>query len=276
MQNLTNWRFVNLLEILRLYAESYCRLTARLGMAGIQLTIHGDGAEFLGEIQSELLKHLGEMQPECEKIGLEATADLIGATLDRWNIYKDRRLLSRHCSDIVVCLESELRRRVCFVLPRSAEKIYKNPTQDWEEILAVFPDARGDIEEMNCCLVFGRHAAAIFHVLLAVEHGIIDLGEFIGVEDPKAGWDATCRLLEKILQAGRSCASEKLKEQFAFLELVNKDMQSMKLAWRNKVNHAAGKLVVMTSDFQPRVAEKIILACQGFMLLLATEGPRAK
>jgi hypothetical protein len=264
------------LEILRLYAESYCRFSARLGMAGIQLTIRTDAPEFMAGVESELVEHLRQMQPECEQIGLEATADLIGSTLDRWDAYKNRDLLSRHCTEILVCLENELKRRVCFTLPRSAEKLFRNPAHGWEEILEVFPDARGDIEEMNYCLVFDRHAGAVFHVLLAVEYGVIDLGKFIGVSDPKAGWDATCRLLEKTLEAGQSCTPDKLKKHFAFLELVNRDVQSMKLAWRNKVNHAAGKLTVMTSDFQPRVAEKIILACQGFMLLLATEGPRAK
>lgn len=125
-------------------------------------------------------------------------------------------------------------------------------------------------------MAFNRYPAAVFHVLLAVEHGIVALGKFVGVADPKPGWDATCSAVEKILQAGRKSAPPDILKHFSFLELVNKDMQSMKMAWRNKVSHAANNLVVMTSDFRPEVAEKIITACRGFMLLVAAEGTNKK
>jgi hypothetical protein len=138
----------------------------------------------------------------------------------------------------------------------------------------VFPEIADDVEEMNRCRAFGRDAASVFHVLLVVEYGLIDLGKFLRVTDPKQGWDATSKTLAKILSDGRKVAPRYVQRHWDFLELVNKDMQSMKLAWRNKVNHAANKLVVITSDFKPQVAEKIITACHGFMLLLATEGPR--
>jgi len=97
----------------------------------------------------------------------------------------------------------------------------------------------------------------------------------LGITDPKPGWDATCRAVETAINTRRNQLSPNIREHFTFLELVNKDMQSMKMAWRNKVNHAANNLFVLTSDFKPEVADKIITACQGFMLLLSTEGPLA-
>ena len=145
--------------------------------------------------------------------------------------------------------------------------------EKWEAILAVFPDTRSDVEEMNRCMAFNRYPAAVFHVLLAVEHGVVSLGTFLGVTDKKPGWDATCSALDRVLAAGRDKAEPHIRAQFPFLELVNKDIQSMKFAWRNKVTHAANHLFVMTSDFKPEVAEKIIMSCQGFMLLMASEGP---
>jgi hypothetical protein len=47
----------------------------------------------------------------------------------------------------------------------------------------------------------------------------------------------------------------------------------MKLAWRNKVNHATGRPIVM-SEFMPEVAEEIIMASRGFMRRLAEGLPR--
>jgi len=245
-------------------------------MAAIQLTINGDPSDIEEGSISQLIVALKEIKPDCERLGLEATSDLIKVIVDRWERYHDKRLLMNQCPQLAVCLENELKRRVCFVLPKSSQDRYTTPYQGWEQIVLAFPAAGEDVEEMNYCLAFGRQAAAIFHALLVVEHGVVDLGVLIGVQDPKPGWDATCRLLEKILAAGRSNATEEVRKHFSFLELVNKDIQSMKMAWRNKISHAEGKLVVMTSDFKPQVAEKIISACHGFMLLLATDGPRVK
>lgn len=274
------WEFSNLLEILRLYAGKYCRLAAHAEAAGLQATIveHGIAGSSLSEgVIQTLLPLLEEMKSECERIGLEATGDVISNLLARWRQYGDERLFTQYAPHLILSMESELRRRVCFILPRSSQKLYENPCEKWESILAVFPDARSDIEEMNMCMAFNRYPAAVFHVLLAVEHGLVNLGGFIGVQDKKPGWDATSRALTQILAAGRTPATPaKIRRHFPFLELVNKDMQSMKMAWRNKVSHAANHLSLMTSDFKPEVAEKIITACHGFMLLMATEGPNKK
>jgi hypothetical protein len=271
---LTEWRFSNLLEILRLYADFYSRFVLNLGMQSITLTTNDPPETINGLIQT-LVAHLTEARAEAKKIGLEATEAEIGVTLDRWEKYGDRRLLSQHCANIAICLENEFSRRVCFILPRSSQDLYNSPQKGWKEILSVFPGASDDVEEMNICRAFGRDSAAVFHVLLVVEHGLIQLGKLVGVKDRKPGWDATCRALEAILKNGRKVAPRRIKKHFPLLELVNADIQSMKMAWRNKVSHADGKLFLMTSDFKPQVAEKIISACHGFMLLLATEVPAA-
>lgn len=272
----SEWGFSNLLEMLRFYAESYCLLTAHLQAAGIQTTISGtlEADNLTNGIVETLITRLKAMKLESDKIGLEATADLISVTLDRWESYGDKDALRQFCSQLINCLNSELKRRVCFILPRESQTLYSSPLAGWERIVEVFPDIRDDVEEMNKCKAFGRDVASVFHALLVVEHGLIQLGIAMKVTDPKQGWDATCKTLEKVLKDGRAVAPKHIQKHFAFYELVNKDIQSMKMAWRNRVSHAANKLVVITSDFKPQVGEKIITACHGFMLLLATEGPR--
>lgn len=273
---LRKWRFSNLLEILRLYAEKYCRLAAQLEAVGLQSTMvdsHASDYSMAVQLVEAILPILEEMKTESERLGLEATSDAISTVLLRWREYEEIRLFKVQTPQLLMTLESELKRRVCFMLPRSSQKLFENPCDKWERILGVFPDAQSDIEEMNRCMAFNRYPAAVFHVLLVVEYGIVSLGKFVGVTDLKPGWDATSNAVEKILKTGRKGASLQVLKNFAFLELINKDMQSMKMAWRNKVSHAASHLTLMTSDFKPEVAEKIISACHGFMLLMATEGP---
>ena len=264
------------MEILRLYAEKYCRLAANIEAVGLQSTLadnHLSDYSMAMQLVEGIVPLLEEMKAESERVGLEATSDAISNILQRWKEYGEVRLFKVQTPQLIMTMENELKRKVCFILPRSSQKLYENPCEKWECILEVFPDARGDVEEMNRCMAFNRYPAAVFHVLLAVEYGIVALGKFVGVSDPKPGWDATCSAVEKILQAGRKAAPPEILKHFGFLELVNKDMQSMKQAWRNKVSHAANNLVVMTSDFKPEVADKIVSACHGFMQLMATEGP---
>ncbi len=141
-------------------------------------------------------------------------------------------------------------------------EMYTDSRKGWEAVLLKFPSAIDDIEEMNKCFALCRYAAAVFHSLLVVEHGLVELGKLIGVTDPKEGWDASCKKLKSIVDAGR--AQNTTGINFEFLDQINVCIQSMKLAWRNKVNHATGKPVVL-SGFPPHVAEDIIAASRTFM-----------
>jgi len=48
-------------------------------------------------------------------------------------------------------------------------------------------------------------------------------------------------------------------------------MLGMQNAWRHKISHAANRLVLETGEFQPYVAEDILVATRAFMRTLATE-----
>jgi hypothetical protein len=246
---------------------------------GVQATLRDNGPreeKLSDDLISTLVERLREMKAECNAVKLEAIEDAIATALDRWDCYHDPHLFGVQCTGIDTALISELQRKIFFMLPRESRALYETPCEKWEPILSVFPNARNDIEEMGRCMAFNRYPAAVFHALLAVEFGLIHLGKFLGSKGKKPGWDDTSRALEKVLALGRPKATPRIRKHFGFLELVNKDMQSMKLAWRNKVSHAANHLFLMTSDFKPEVADKIITACHGFMLLLATEGPLKK
>ena len=126
---------------------------------------------------------------------------------------------------------------------------------------------------MSKCFALSRYAGAVFHSLLVVERGVIELGEYIEVTDPKRGWDATTRKLKSLVDAGHNTLPPKFAGKFSFLEQMNNQVQAMKSAWRNKVNHVEGRLAVMKPEFTPDIAEEIMVASRAFMRRLATEMP---
>jgi len=273
------YQFVSLMEILRLYAERYCRLSGNAVLLCSNLDLFDNGfpnGALVEEMIGPFIQRLYEMKEESERLGLTATRDAIKLALSRAGTGADFTAFSQLCGYVPLALEEELKGKVCFILPGCSQDFYTRPLEGWEPILEVFPEAQDDVEQMNRCRAFGCESAAVFHVLLVVEFGLIALGKFLGVSDHKPGWDATCNAIEKILKEGRGVVAPTILQHFAFLEQINKDMQSMKMAWRNKVSHAANNLRLLTSDFKPEVANKIITSVHGFMLLLATEGPLRK
>jgi hypothetical protein len=140
------------------------------------------------------------------------------------------------------------------------------PLAGWESVIKKFPDVQDDVEEMNKCYALSRYAASVFHSLLVVEYGLIDFGKYLDVRDPKVGWDATYNKLKTLLN---NRASVPAGMSFTFLEQSSARIESMKQAWRNKVNHAAGKLSVEKSGINDAIAEEIIMATRSFMRQLA-------
>lgn len=59
---------------------------------------------------------------------------------------------------------------------------------------------------MNKCFALSRYTAAMFHAMQIAELGAIELGDYIGVIDPKKGWGATEKsLLNSSSKDIRSC-----------------------------------------------------------------------
>jgi hypothetical protein len=219
-----------------------------------------------------LLVRLAEMKVECEKIGLTATSDAISGALRSWENYHSERTLMMLCSPLTACLANELKRRVCFILPSSSQGLYENPRKGWEKAIERFPQITDNVDEMARCFALSRYPGAVFHSLLIAEAGCIELGKYIGVTDPVKGWDATSKRLAELVKNGRNALPDGMS--FSVVEQINQTVQSMKQAWRNKVNHEAGRLVVLDPLFTSAIAEEIITTVRGFMRRLAVGLPK--
>jgi hypothetical protein len=172
-------------------------------------------------------------------------------------------------------LYDELSSKIVWALSTKEYQLYIEPRNGWETIIGRFPNTAGDIVEAQRCFALSRCAGAVFHSVQVVEAGLIELGRLIGVTDPHSGWSAVANRLQKIIDTKHQERSPLEQEHFPFLEQIQGTIESLKNAWRNKVSHVHGKLILMTSDFSAEVAEEIIFATRAFMRRLATDGPLA-
>lgn len=171
-------------------------------------------------------------------------------------------------------LMHELDARVFLTIDSPDAHFYRDPLRDWSETISRFPQTIDDIEEAGTCYALRRYPACVFHCMQMVEHGLLELGTFIGVADPKSGFTAVSNELRKIANTKYSELDDFQKAHYSFLEQMNASVQAIKDAWRNKVNHAQGRLVVMTADFSQAVALEIYMATRAFMRRLATDLPK--
>lgn len=162
-------------------------------------------------------------------------------------------------------LHDELEIVSFFSLSAREATYYAKPREGWEQIIQRFPSAVDDVEEARKCLALSRYAAAVFHSVQVVEVGLIELGKFIGVNDPISGWTAVGKRLKKVIDTNYKDRTQFEKDSFAFLEQVHGTTEALKNAWRNKVSHAHGRLILMTATFSPEIAEEILFASRSFM-----------
>ena len=166
--------------------------------------------------------------------------------------------------------------KVFFLMTLGESSWYNVPVRGWERSLERFPSIRDDVEEASKCFALSRYPAAVFHSVQAVEAGLIELGKFLKISDPKSGWTAVKSALSKTVRKERQNMTAFEKKNFAFLEQVHGTVAALKDAWRNKISHMEGRPIVMSAEFSAEIAEEIIVASRAFMRKLADGLPPPK
>ena len=213
---------------------------------------------------------------DCERYGLQcslATCDKLLRLLD-----EERRMITvGEIYDLVQEMRGRIQDEIgvacCLVLSPQEHAWYLRPLEGWEDIVRRFPQATIDIEEAKRCLALERYAAAVFHSCLAVEAGLVVLGTFLAVTDPRPGFTSVTAALSKIIKKDHGDRTPFEVENFDFIEQVHASAEALKRAWRNKVSHTQGRLVVLSSDFKHDVAEDILSASRAFLRWLAESIP---
>jgi hypothetical protein len=217
---------------------------------------------------------LAEWERDCRELELAASLATIERMLklvvEPTSRYKEYGELAQ---ELQGRLEDEMKLRYCWALSLKESETYEQWWKGWQPIIARIPDTLNDIEEAQKCFAFSRYPASVFHSIQIIEAGLIELGMFIKVADPKSGWTAVANELKKIVLKRHEEMTDFEKQHFQFLEQVQGTVEALKNAWRNKVSHVQGKIILMTGEFSPEVAEEILFASRAFMRGLATGLP---
>lgn len=225
-------------------------------------------------LRKEFIESFRLIKGSCEEIHLDLTVDQLDRIIQ--GLSRSDYTYSAAERDLEALewrMTDEFRRRHFLSLSSEEALMLSNPRQGWEEVIKRWPATIDDIIEANSCYALGRYTAVVFHSLQIGEHGLIELGKSIGVTDYKEGWNATIKALDKIVETKHEQLTDFQKEHREFFRQVRATAATLNDAWRNKVSHAQGKLLVMTSDFSPQVAGEILVATRGFMRRLATGLP---
>ena len=142
-------------------------------------------------IAVEICAYVGTLAPEMIVYGFKS------ASLKAARIHKQLEECHMQISyGQMVSLLRELRERieddfhsVVFVsLSADQSVLYDKPIEGWEEVTRRFHKVRHDVEECSKCFALTRYGAAIFHVLLVAEYGVIKVAELFGVAGDRPGW----------------------------------------------------------------------------------------
>jgi hypothetical protein len=176
-------------------------------------------------------------------------------------------------TSLTIHIEDKCSTKLFFCVESERKKHFDSPTVGWKEALERFPEATDDVIEASKCFALQRNAASVFHSTQAIETGMLYLGKFLRVKDPKPGFVATVNELNRIVKLDSQKRSPFESQNYPFIEQMQASVVSLQNAWRHKISHVAGRITLMTADFSEEVAEEILMATRSFMRRLATEMP---
>jgi hypothetical protein len=180
--------------------------------------------------------------------------------------------LEEGLSRVAQSIADECSLRTYFSLDSIEAEKYANPLRDWESVVARFGKVTSNVIESAKCMALERYGAAVFHILLVAEYGVIEISNKLGVSGDKPGW-ASLKRLQDLIRDPYPKRSALAQEHSALLENVVPLAIVVKDSWRHKLTHVDNQIVWMDTDFSPQVAEEIIAATRGFMRKLAQELP---
>lgn len=276
------------MELLQVYVNEFVVKAIRFGHSIDKLTVKNIFDDH--EHRMMLSGQLEELQKMCVDGELPMTKITVDHILFCLNCYDDPKkpaeekqlmvaslsgdLLANYLSTVRDRLGDELSTKIFFQLPYSRKVLFEKPKETWEPIIERFPETVMDIEESAKCFVLSRYAASVFHAIQVIEHGLIALGTFLSVKDPISGWTAVANELKRIVSKNYRERTDFEKQYFPFIEQMQATVEALKNAWRNKISHAQGRLILMSADFSPDITEEIRTATRAFMRRLATDLPK--
>jgi hypothetical protein len=270
-------RLVSLLDVMRMFAATdLLRISRDLGNNASLVFEPKSGPGF----RLAAVDKLAATILQCRELAVQNDLPMVALHASQLlnSIALNRELLNtsgaeRMATMLCVTLENEISLRMFLAIPHESKAYFDSPRCGWEQVIDRFPDAVSDIEEMSRCYALSRYTASVFHSVQVIEHGLVAVGEWLGIRDPQSGWTAVSNKLKTITSSKYSDRSPLERDHFNFIEQLHGTVEALKNAWRNKISHATGR-IKMGTDFIPDVAQEIIMASRALMRRLATDLPR--
>jgi hypothetical protein len=274
----TSERLVTLMELLRVYANRYADFAYQLELSSNLLDTSDIWAPQNKATCDFIRTRLEALAVMCIEGDLPVTAIPIGAGLIAFKEHKATNPVLKHLlTTIRERLVDELSTKLFFQLPHSRKELFENPLNKWSEVIERFAGCSLDVGEASKCFALSRYAACVFHCVQIIEHGLLELGTFLSVNDPISGWTAVANELKKIINKKHDQRSDFEKKHFQFIEQMQGTVEALKNAWRNKISHVSGqRLLLVSSEFTPDTAEEIMTATRAFMRRLTESLPNEK
>jgi hypothetical protein len=211
----------------------------------------------------------------CVSLGLNVSAELINQKSSALRTIRSANAMGPDLKAISDCIGIEMKQTLFLYVPKERSRWYAEPLKDWEIVIDRIPDAIHDIEEGSKSFALDRYGAAVFHMMQVAEHGALEVGKLIGLSDPKAGWRSVRVAMIRIVQNTEYKKLTPIEQKhFPLFEQLLPLMLSMERAWRDKISHAANRLILLNTEFQSYVAEEIISDTRAFMRRLAQDLPK--
>ncbi|HYM78689.1 MAG TPA: hypothetical protein VE377_22150 [Candidatus Dormibacteraeota bacterium] len=269
---------VSLLDMMRFYGDLFVQTLTRILQWEIKCAriVNNPATQVSPGIAVEIYAYVGTLIPELLTYGFENASLKAGRIQER--LQTAHMLVSygemvSQLRELRERIEDDFHRVVFVSLTPEDSKLYDDPDKGWEDVTHRFGKIRHDIEECSKCFALARYGAAVFHVMLIAEFGVIQVANLFGVAGDRPGWGALERL-QKINDKDWKDKTALEQKHSKFLENLLPLAFAMKESWRHKMDHVANKIEWMDTDFSPEVANDIISATRGFMRRLASDLPK--
>jgi hypothetical protein len=261
---------VSLLDMLKLYAKLFTEALCEM----YRMEARWEPTDTIVPQPSSVAAHLVGLQIECASYGLTETEKkcvrIMNDCHTRPITYRETVAALKELRER---FQDELESELFLHLDTKQAQLYEKPKRGWEEVTVRFPKVRHDIEESSKCFALERYGAAVFHVMLIAEYGVIQVADVFGVAGDRPGWASLDRL-QRIHDKNWNDKTPLEQKHSKLLENLLPLAFAMKESWRHKMDHVANKIEWMDTIFSPEVADDIISATRGFMRRLALDLPK--
>lgn len=257
---------INLGSALRLMVEKY----KRLGMTPvppIDDRIVQEGGEIVE--RNTIGWNVREYGRVCKRLSLSAST-LQSLDLETWIRHTPGITfveLATKAETLLATIRDECFFRYCVLLPPDMGADIGNQHPFGEAVWSAFPSSREDVRESVLCLALGRHSAAVYHAMCALEPAMKALARSVKAPwDPnRSTWGMALAGIEKQIRSLSSApAKSRNAGRLTFLSQLAAEFRYFKDGWRNNVMHARLKMA------EREEAERVIDHVRGFMTLASS------